>query len=106
MYGYYNSGDEYVIRKHIELLITAGIDFLVFDTTNAVTYDAVYEKIMKIIDEYLKAGWDAPKVAFYTHSYSIQTANKLYENVYKANYYPEHLVPCRWKAPDNGIYRC
>lgn len=89
LYGYYNSGDEYVIRKHIELLITAGIDFLVFDTTNAVTYDAVYEKIMKIIDEYLKAGWDAPKVAFYTHSYSIQTANKLYENVYKANYYPD-----------------
>lgn len=88
LYGYYNSSDDYVIRKHIELLITAGVDFLVFDTTNAVTYDTVYQKIMKIIDEYLQAGWDAPKVAFYTHSYSIQTANKLYENVYKANYYP------------------
>lgn len=88
LYGYYNSGDEYVIRKHIELLITAGIDFLIFDSTNAVTYDSVYQKIMKIIDEYMQAGWDAPKVAFYTHSYSIQTANKLYENVYKANYYP------------------
>lgn len=89
LYGYYNSGDEYVIRKHIELLTTANVDFLVFDTTNAVTYDTVYKKVMKIIDEYMQAGWNPPKVVFYTHSYSIQTANKLYNEVYKQNYYPD-----------------
>ena len=44
---------------------------------------------MKIIDEYLKAGWNAPKVAFYTHSASIRTATHLYEAIYKANYYPD-----------------
>lgn len=44
LYGYYNSSDDYVIRKHIELLITAGVDFLVFDATNAVTYDTYIKR--------------------------------------------------------------
>ena len=35
LYGYYNSGDRWVIRRHLELLTDAGVDFLVFDTTNA-----------------------------------------------------------------------
>jgi len=41
LFGYYNSLDEWVMRRHIKMLTLAGVDFLVFDTTNAVTYDAV-----------------------------------------------------------------
>ena len=33
-YGYYRSDDEWVVRKHMKLLIQADIDFLFFDTTN------------------------------------------------------------------------
>ena len=35
LYGYYNSDDPWVIRKHLELLAYAGIDFLYLDFTNA-----------------------------------------------------------------------
>ena len=35
MYGYYNSWDTWVIRRHLELLSMAGIDFLYLDFTNA-----------------------------------------------------------------------
>ncbi|MCQ2430484.1 MAG: hypothetical protein MJ192_09150 [Clostridia bacterium] len=89
LYGYYNSADEWVIRRHMELLTDAGVDFLVFDTTNAVTYDNVAKKIMKIITELRGEGWNCPQVVFYTHSYSIRTMTSLYEKFYKADVYPE-----------------
>ena len=89
LWGYYNSADEWVIRKQIELLTLAGVDFLVFDTTNTLTYSAVYKRIMKVISEYRSEGWDAPQVAFYTHSRSIQTINNLYNECYSQNIYPD-----------------
>ena len=35
LYGYYRSTDKWVIRRHLELLTLAGIDFLYLDFTNA-----------------------------------------------------------------------
>lgn len=89
LFGYYNSGDRWVIRKHLEMLTDAGVDFLVFDATNANTYDAVAKRIMKIITELREEGWNCPQVAYYTHSYAIQTMTRLYENIYKAEVYPD-----------------
>ncbi len=89
LFGYYNSADEWVIRKHLEMLTDAGVDFLVFDTTNAVTYDGPALKIMKVVTELRAEGWDCPQVAYYTHSYSIQTMTHLYNEIYKKNQYPD-----------------
>ena len=49
LYGYYNSLDEFVMRKHIEQLTYAGVDFLVLDTTNSFTYDSVWKKLLKLL---------------------------------------------------------
>ncbi len=87
-FGYYNSADEWVIRKHMEMLTVAGVDFLVFDTTNAVTYDSAARRIMKVVTELRAEGWDAPQVAYMTHTYSISTVNGLYQNIYQK--YPEY----------------
>lgn len=89
LFGYYNSGDRWVIRKHLEMLTEAGVDFIVFDTTNAVTYDNVAKRIMQVIEELRAEGWDCPQVAYYTHSYSIRTIESLYQNIYKAEYCPD-----------------
>lgn len=89
LYGYYNSGDEYIIRRHMEMLTDAGVDFLVFDTTNAVTYENAAKRIMKISSELRAEGWDAPQVVFYTHSYSIQTIRSLYNLFYSSEVYPD-----------------
>lgn len=43
LYGYYNSLDPWVIRRHVELFISAGIDCLVFDATNAHCYFSVVD---------------------------------------------------------------
>jgi len=89
LWGYYNSEDEWVIRRQIQMLTVAGIDFIVFDATNYSTFRNVYQKVLKVIDEFIKDGWNPPKIVFYTHSRSIQTTKKLYDELYKANIYPD-----------------
>lgn len=88
LWGYYNSADEWVIRRQIAMLTTAGVDFIVFDLTNRVTYKSVYEKVLRIIEEFLSDGWAAPKAAFYTHSKSFETTWQLYNDLYQPKLYP------------------
>ena len=88
LWGYYNSMDEWVIRKQMKMLTMAEIDFIVFDTTNAITYRDVYLRVLKVIDELQKEGWNPPKVAFYTHSRSMKTTTQIYNELYKRNLYP------------------
>ena len=90
LYGYYNSGDVWVIRRHLQLLSSAGVDYLCFDVTNAVTYDAVYPLIMREICALKEQGWDnVPEVVFYTHAYSTNIVNKLYNSIYAKGLYKE-----------------
>lgn len=89
LYGYYNSGDEYVIRRHMEMLTDAGVDFLMFDATNTFIYESVAEKVMKISSELRAEGWDAPQVTWLTHSGSIQTIRRIYQTFYATNKYPD-----------------
>ncbi len=95
LYGYYNSGDEWVIRRHMEMLTEAGIDFLCFDVTNANIYQNVAKRVMKVIEELRAEGWDAPQVTWMTHSYSIRTAQTIYDTFYK-----EELYPSSWYCVD------
>ena len=88
LFGYYNAADPYVIRKHMELLSTAGVDFIMLDATNAWTYTSVAITIMRVIDEMQREGWNPPKVAFYTHSLSLDTIRSIYNDIYGKNLYP------------------
>ena len=89
LFGYYFTRDEWVIRKHIEMLSFADVDFLVFDTTNRVIYKDSALKIMRILDEYVKAGVKVPKVAFMTNTLSGETVNELYKEIYATGNYPD-----------------
>jgi hypothetical protein len=89
LWGYYNSDDEWVIRKQMQMITDAGVDFIFFDTTNALIYSNVFLKVCAVIDEMLKNGWNPPKVVFYTHSHSFQTVRDLYAALYQPNRYPD-----------------
>lgn len=82
LFGYYISTDQWVHRKNLQMLMAAGIDFLVFDVTNAYTYNTPARKLIEVWYEYLEAGYDVPKLAFYTHSDSGKTINTLYADLY------------------------
>lgn len=89
IYGFYRSSDKWVIRKQMELLTYSGIDFLVFDTTNALTYRDTYMKVLSVLHEMNEEGWNAPQIVFYTHTKSIQTINVLYKELYEQEIYPD-----------------
>ncbi len=87
LFGYYVATDDWVKRKHIQMLTDADVDFLVFDTTNNSAYEKNALSLMRMLDEYGKQGWDVPKVAFYTNTKTGERMNQIYRNIYKK--YPE-----------------
>ena len=89
LWGYYNSDDKWVIRKQLEMLASAGVDFIYFDATNTLTYPNVYLRIMEAIHEMLHEGSNPPKCAFYTHTHSIATMRTLYRDLYSKGLYSD-----------------
>ena len=88
-YGYYYSDDEWVVRRHMKLIMQSGIDFLFFDTTNAVIYEKNIKLVLRILQEYHDDGWAIPKIMCYTNTQSGKTAERLYEAIYKPGYCPD-----------------
>ena len=82
LYGYYNSLDPWVMRKHIELFIHMGIDFIVMDFTNGVYYDKPLELLMDLLLEYQAAGFNIPKISFYVNVDPQNLTDRLYREVY------------------------
>ena len=89
LYGYYYASDGWVIRKHMELLSNANVDFLYFDVTNGYIYKDNALKVMKTCHELNEQGYDAPQVVFYTNSNSKGVMKQLYDEIYSQNLYPD-----------------
>lgn len=82
LFGYYMSSDKWVMRKHLQMLVDAGVDFLVFDTTNAYIYNNRVRDLIDVWHEYLEMGVDVPKLAFYTNTESYTTMVKIKKAFY------------------------
>ena len=80
--GYYSANDEWVFRKHAQMLTDAAVDFIVIDATNAFTYSEPAKKLIGVWYEYLLQGFDVPQIAYYTNSYSANTINRIYDEIY------------------------
>jgi len=87
--GYYLSNDEYVIRKHCYALTDAGIDTLIFDVTNALTYRPVYLRLCEVYRKIREQGQPTPQICFLVHSVPRRTVEKLYYNLYSKGLYKE-----------------
>ena len=84
LYGYYDSRDPWVVTRHVELLMNAGIDYLMFDTTNAVVYPEAISVVLNVLKKFASQGFDVPKVAFYTNSASGRSVQMIYDNFVKS----------------------
>lgn len=89
LYGYYYSSDEWVMRKHVELLINAGVDFLYIDCTNGYIYQTNALKLMKVLHEFNELGYNAPKIVFYTNTKAEATVRSIYTSFYRSKKYPD-----------------
>lgn len=82
LFGYYTSSDKWVLRKHAQMLIDAGVDYIVIDTTNAFPYTARVKDLISVWYEFYEQGFDVPKISFYTNSSAAETMTTLYNEIY------------------------
>ena len=64
LFGYYRSDDESVLRKHAQMLTDAGVDMIVFDVTNQVTYPQSWKALCRVFDRMKHEGNRVPQIAF------------------------------------------
>lgn len=95
LFGYYSAQDPFVIRRHLEMITMAGIDFLVFDATNQFTYSQVWQVMFPIMEEFALQGFNVPKVVFYTNTESDQRVTQLYNQLYQ-----KQLFKSLWFCPN------
>jgi hypothetical protein len=83
--GYYDIDDEFVLRRHAQMLSDAGVDAIVLDVTNAATYDATWQKLCSVYADLRAAGNRTPLISFIANSSSDATVQHLYDTLYSKN---------------------
>ena len=89
LFGYYSSEDPWVVRKHVEMFIAAGVDFIALDLSNDVIYEDALMLLLETMDAYRQAGWDVPKFICYTNLNSGNTVKNLYDLIYSRDLFSE-----------------
>ena len=94
LYGFYTSTDEYVLRKHAELLADANVDTVIFDTTNStLVFEEAYMKLLEVWSRAREDGVAAPDVMFilnFAGSEDCRTQlTYLYDNLYSKGLYKD-----------------
>ncbi len=64
LFGYYVSDDDFVLRKHAQMLSDAGVDMVVFDVTNQLIYPESWQALCRVWDQSRRDGNRVPKIAF------------------------------------------
>jgi hypothetical protein len=96
LYGYYRSDDPWVLRRHARLLADAGVDTLIFDTTNAVTYTPTFLKLCEVFAAVRAEGGSTPQICFMVNTQAGATARRIYEDLYKIGLYRDLWF--RWQG--------
>ncbi len=100
VWGYYDSRDPWVMRKQIEMLTMAGVDFIVLDTSNNVLYENVTAVLFDILLEYQEAGWDVPRVVYYLGKHDLGADTAVFKQVYNI-FYAEDTYKSLWFTPND-----
>ncbi len=111
VFGYYNTDDPYVLRKHAQMLSDAGVDVVVFDVTNQATYRKNYRALLRTFADVRSKGGRTPQVAFLCPFWTPATVvDELYRNLYAPGLHPElwfrlHGKPLILADPDRMTTR-
>ena len=95
LFGYYQNLDEYVVRKHAEMIADVGVDVIIFDCTNgSETWAPAYETLFRVFDEAIKEGVNVPQISFLLpfsdEEHAAVSLRQLYEDIYSKGRY-KHL---------------
>jgi hypothetical protein len=92
LFGYYKIIDPWVLRRHAQLLSDAGVDFVVFDTTNALHYPEIMPIIFDTWTELRAAGDATPQCIFMVNTKAGETGQNIFESFYGNEIRPRRLM--------------
>ena len=92
--GYYSNLDEYVVRKHAEMIADAGVDVIIFDCTNGTEiWEEGCETLFRVFEEARGEGVNVPQIAFMlpfsSGDNSKTSLTNLYNNIYSKGRYSD-----------------
>lgn len=98
LFGYYRSTDEWVYRKHAEMLADAGVDVIIFDASNGYTYRESCLALCRAFSQAQKDGVKVPKIAFLCMFGPVapKEIEGLYNDFYKPGLYKDLWF--QWKG--------
>ena len=88
--GYYISSDPYIYHRHAHQLANAGVDVIIFDTTNTpFTWPEHYLKLCEVFLEIRRDGGTTPQIAFLAPFWDPEVVvTSLYDNLYSPGLFP------------------
>lgn len=94
LFGYYRTTDEWVLRKHAEMLADAGVDVVFFDCTNgSFTWKSSYTKLLEVWSQAREDGVQTPQIAFLLPfgptDGAMSSLNELYDDLYQPGLYKD-----------------
>jgi len=95
-FGYYRPDDPWVLRKHVQMLSDAGVDVLILDATNGLTYDAEREALCTVLTGMKAEGRKVPRIAMFAFAQHIPTVTHLWKTFYKPGRYADLWF--RWQG--------
>lgn len=97
LFNYYLTDDESVLRKHAQMLSDAGVDVVIFDVTNQITYRDWYRALLRVWAEARRLGNRTPQVAFLAPFWSpSKVVKELWHDLYQPGLHPELWF--RWEG--------
>ena len=101
LFGYYASDDEWVLRKHALMLANSGVDVVIFDNSNAVTYNKARETLCRVWEDVRRHGGRTPQIAFLCpfgnpNNIGGNTLRELYDTLYAPGRYKDLWF--RWEG--------
>ena len=94
LFGYYNTIDKWVLRRHAEMLADAGVDVVIFDNTNGtMTWRESYTMLLEAFAEARADGVKTPQISFILPFFDEKLAaiqlRDLYTDLYRPEKHPD-----------------
>ncbi|MHC1696031.1 MAG: hypothetical protein AB9835_12350 [Eubacteriales bacterium] len=92
LFGYYDTRDKWVLRRHAEMLADAGVDVVIFDCTNGTfTWRPSYTALLETFAEARADGVKTPQIAFIlpfgANDDTAVSLRQLYLDIYRRDKY-------------------
>lgn len=94
--GFYQAKDPWVLRRDLQMLTNAKVDFIFIDVTNAFIYPEEVHALFKMGAKMRAEGIPTPAISFCTNAKSGQTMNAIYKE-----YYTDKKYVDQWFMWDN-----